>query len=103
MSSLTFFGIGDDVLPGSAKVLEESSELNQVLAKLQATRGSWTYFDGSDLYARLIEEIGDLIAALDYFTTANNIDLNEIRERCDAKSVAFEQYHLLNSGTELHD
>ena len=57
------FSIGSKLWPGVSKVIEEMGELQQVLGKLIAVAGETKHWDG-DLRPKLIEEIGDLRAAL---------------------------------------
>src|ERR1700722_949537 len=64
------FSIGSKVWPGTSKVIEEMGELQQVLGKLIAVAGDTKHWDG-DLRKKLIEEIGELSAALDFFKTQN--------------------------------
>lgn len=77
------FALGGDVLPGAAKVLEEMGELQQVLGKFLATGGSPEHWDGSDLRQRLIEELGDLSAAILIFGDLNLT--HEESERVNAR------------------
>ena len=65
------FSIGGQVWPGTSKVLEEMGELTQVLGKLVGSHGEIAHFDGSDLQVRLVEEIADVLAALDFFREQN--------------------------------
>ena len=67
------YEIGSSTWPGLAKLTEEAGELVQVLAKLVGASGRETYYDGTDLRARLIEECGDLTAAIAFFTEANGL------------------------------
>jgi hypothetical protein len=60
------FSIGSKVWPGASKVIEEIGELMQVLGKLIAVAGDTKHWDG-DLRPRLVEEMGDLTAALMFF------------------------------------
>ena len=86
------FGIGAEVWPGLAKAAEEAGELLQVLGKLVATGGRPEHYDGSDLRARLIEECGDLLAAVAYLTAANGIEA-EVAERAAGKREIFQAWH----------
>lgn len=65
------FSIGQDVWPGTSKLVEEMGELQQVLGKLIGNRGEEIHFDGTNLRARLIKEIADVAAALRFFQEAN--------------------------------
>lgn len=87
------YSIGSSVWPGVSKVIEESGELCQVLGKLLGCGGETQHWDGSDLAARLIEEMGDLQAALDYLTEANSLDADAIAARRAAKLAVFRKWH----------
>jgi hypothetical protein len=89
------FSIGGAVWPGVSKVIEEMGELQQVLGKLIATGGDIKHWDGFDLRTRLIEEIGDLYAALSFFMRHNLTpeDRLKIAERAQQKAALFEQWH----------
>lgn len=85
------FGIGAVTWPGIAKLMEEAGEVVQVCAKLLATGGRTDHWSGDDLRVRLVEEMGDLGAALDY-VHAHNL-LPGVTERRDAKFRQFQQWH----------
>lgn len=88
------FSIGSGVWPGTSKVIEEMGELQQVLGKLIAVAGDTKHWDG-DLRTRLIEEIGDLSAAIVFFNI-ENLTLDEVRqvqERAEKKLALFRQWH----------
>lgn len=86
------FGIGADVWPGLAKVAEEAGELVQVIGKLIATAGEPAHYDGSDLRERLVEECGDLLAAIGYLTAANGI-ADQVAGRAAGKRELFQGWH----------
>ena len=88
------FSIGSKVWPGTSKVIEEMGELMQVLGKLIAVAGNTKHWDG-DLRPKLIEEMGDLTAALMFFTTENLTDSEQrqIVERTKKKRDLFRQWH----------
>jgi NTP pyrophosphatase (non-canonical NTP hydrolase) len=86
------YEIGSDVWPGLAKLAEEAGELVQVLAKVVGVSGRETYYDGTDLRARLVEECGDLIAALAFFTSANDLG-PDVDARAAAKLAIFREWH----------
>lgn len=94
------FDIGSKVWPGLGKVLEESGELSQILAKIIATGGSLWYFDGSNLGDKLRDEVADLYAALDFFCEFNPIALNPegagygVEERRTDKRAKFRGWQL---------
>jgi hypothetical protein len=88
------FSIGSKLWPGTSKVIEEMGELQQVLGKLIAVAGDTKHWDG-DLRKRLIEEIGDLSAALDFFKTQNCTieELLQIAKRANTKLNLFWKWH----------
>jgi NTP pyrophosphatase (non-canonical NTP hydrolase) len=65
------FSIGSGVWPGVSKLVEEVGELGQVLGKLIATHGAAEHWDGTNLRQRLIEEMGDVLAAVDFVGQMN--------------------------------
>lgn len=64
------FSIGSQNWPGTAKLVEEMGELQQVLGKLIAIGGETRHWSG-DLRQKLVEEIGDVHAALSFFEQHN--------------------------------
>jgi NTP pyrophosphatase (non-canonical NTP hydrolase) len=87
------YGIGSDCWPGTSKLIEECGELQQVLGKLIALGGATAHWDGSDLRERLIEEIGDVSAALNFFVTTNNLPMDRVVHRRATKSALFAYWH----------
>jgi hypothetical protein len=73
---------------GLVKLLEELGELSQVAAKLLAYPDA-PHPDGTDLEARLIEELGDVLAAISF--VADKLALNEsaIVTRCLEKTLLY--------------
>jgi len=65
------YSIGSDKLNGLSKVIEECGEVVQVAAKIIGNNGSYVYWDEPDLKKLLIEELGDVIATIDYFGVHN--------------------------------
>lgn len=90
------FSIGSDSWAGTSKVIEEMGELGQVLGKLIATAGETDHWDGSDLRARLLEEIGDVKAALCFFEQVNltHDERRAIETRSEDKTTTFWKWHL---------
>lgn len=87
------FSIGSEVWPGTSKLLEEMGELQQVLGKLIAVAGSTEHWDG-DLRPRLIEELGDVSAAIGFFMEQNFVgDEAAIADRIVAKLLLFRKWH----------
>ncbi|GAA1956552.1 hypothetical protein [Amycolatopsis minnesotensis] len=87
------YAIGGAKWPGASRVIEESGELLQVLGKLIGADGATAHWDGSDLRARLVAEIADVRAALDFFIEANDLPDGEISERAACKLATYERWH----------
>jgi hypothetical protein len=85
------FSIGSTTWPGTTKVIEEAGELLQVLGKLLVTDGTAQHWDG-DLEPRIVEEVGDLMAALSYFAS-ENLQHHEVTARIEKKRVLFRKWH----------
>lgn len=88
------YGIGSDVWPGLAKLMEEMGELQQVLGKIMACEGpSAIYWDGDTLVPNLLEEMADVGAALLFFRDANGLDGEIIADRREEKLQKFQYWH----------
>jgi len=89
------FSIGSQIWTGLGKLVEEKDELGQVLGKLIGSHGDPNHYDGSNLRKKLVEEIGDLQAALAFFQECN-MTLEERKEiwfRTSQKFQLFEKWH----------
>ncbi|MFI5910318.1 hypothetical protein [Dactylosporangium sp. NPDC051541] len=86
------YEIGSASWPGLAKLAEEAGELIQILAKVVGASGRSQYYDGTDLRARLIEECGDVMAALTFFTSVNGLT-EAVAERASSKLALFARWH----------
>lgn len=84
--------IGARDLPGVAKLAEEAGEIAQVVGKLIATEGWAEHWDGSNLHDRLVEEVGDMLAAIQYFGWANE-NMAAIEARAGEKWERFRRWH----------
>lgn len=86
------YGIGSSYWNGLAKLNEEAGELIQILGKLLATGGT-DHWEG-DLRPRLVEELGDLRAAIDFFATSclRPDELDAVVARTEAKIDLFERW-----------
>lgn len=96
------FAFGDAEWPGLAKVNEEAGEVIQVIGKLMMVHGRSKHWSG-DLRQMLVEELADLMAAIDF--VVDHLDGPEAMYFCDRrikKSDLFEQYHRENSGDGDH-
>lgn len=90
------FAIDGELFPGTAKVAEEAGEFLQIFGKLLATGGKRHHWDGQDLQDRLLEELADLSAALD-FTVRHGaeigwLNLMKFDERREYKIQLFEEW-----------
>lgn len=95
------FSIGSNCWPGTSKVIEEMGEALQVLGKVIATHGATDHWDGSDLRERLIEELGDVLGAMQFWQ-AENLDAFErirLSQRAEGKRRLFETWHYEQAGT----
>ena len=86
------FSIASKEWPGLSKLSEECGEVVQVIGKLMGTQGSVHHWDGTNLRDRLIEEIGDLMAACEFVAAHNHI-FSEVIARRDAKYHIFSKWH----------
>lgn len=92
MTKFTMFGIGANIYAGVHKIMEESAELGVVLAKLITVQGG-EYWDGRDLPEEIIEELGDLMAAIDYFKK-HNPEIGDLADLRRAEKLAlFNKWH----------
>ena len=64
------FAMATKVWPGTAKLIEEMGELQQVLGKLIMTSGDTEHWS-EDLRPKLVEELADVMAALRFFNLEN--------------------------------
>jgi hypothetical protein len=91
------FAIGSLVWPGLSKLNEECGENVQVIGKIMAfpRLGEFDLHpDGTNLTRRLEEELGDLQAAIDYVTAANDdLDNGAIQKRRERKLDLFLKWH----------
>ncbi len=87
------YSIGSDIWPGLAKVAEECAEVIQVIGKIIAAGGADSHWDGSNLRARLENEIADARAALLFLQAANSLDAARIGARSDEKLDLFLRWH----------
>lgn len=94
------FSIGSRRWAGLSKLAEESGEVVQVVGKLLGTGGDPAHWDGSDLRVRLQEELGDLLAAIDYVLRVNRHDLSllAVTVRRAEKLETFLRWHREQGG-----
>jgi NTP pyrophosphatase (non-canonical NTP hydrolase) len=87
------FSIGGKLWPGISKLIEEAGEVQQVCGKLIGSRGEVKHWDGSDLRDRLVEEVADVLAACQFVMEANDLDIDAMQERTEAKLALFWKWH----------
>ena len=88
------FQIGSQSRPGFGKLAEECAELIHVIGKFIATGGATQHFDGSNLNDRLVDELGDVLAAAEFVIRANDLNCDAINVRRDVKLCRFLEWHL---------
>lgn len=78
---------------GVPKLIEECGELIQVLGKKLAWwNTNEPHWDGSDLDKRIVEEMGDVMAAIDFAATKLGLDYITIARRRLAKLAVFQEW-----------
>jgi len=87
------YSIGSDQWNGLSKLMEEAGEVIQVGGKIIGAGGEEIHFDGSNLRERLIEELGDLQAAVKFVVRENGLDWAAIRERERKKMKLFSKWN----------
>ena len=92
MRKYAMFGVGSPVWPGVGKLVEEAGEALEVAGKLVSNGGHRTHYDGRDLRQKLIEELADLAAAIDYLAAANHLG-PELDQRRRLKLQQFWAWH----------
>lgn len=87
------FDIGADRWAGLTKVVEETSELNVELAKLQGSGGDPNHWSGN-LIPKIEDEMADTYAAMAFFLSKNpQISLDRIEARAKMKAAKFDGWH----------
>lgn len=89
---MTKFQIDSYEWAGLSKIVEETSELNTIIAKLMATNGRIIYWDGTNLCACLEDEMADVLATLIYSIKENGLDLDLILERAEKKVKTYNRW-----------
>jgi NTP pyrophosphatase (non-canonical NTP hydrolase) len=89
------FAIGADRWAGLSKLIEEAGEVVQVCGKLLATYGDVKHWEGSHLGERLEQELGDLLAAVEFVLEVNPAVLSRqaVEARLQKKLELFRQWH----------
>lgn len=88
------YSIGSDNWNGMSKLIEEMGELQQVLGKLIGSDGNPNHWSG-DLIEKLVEEVGDVFAALNFFVSKNMSEENQDRAllQAERKLQLFEEWN----------
>lgn len=88
----SLFAIGAERWAGISKLMEEAGEVVQVCGKLLATYGDVKHWH---LGERLEEELGDVLAAVDFVLDVNSTVLRRqaVETRRAAKLELFRQWH----------
>lgn len=90
------FEIGAQKWPGLSKLVEECGEVLQVVGKIIATRGDTKHWDGGPpLDERLLDEMADLMAAIQFVSTHNftRSQVFELHKRATVKFDRFMRWH----------
>lgn len=89
------YSIGSGHLPGLSKLVEELGELGQVLGKYLGAGGHPHHWDGSNLDRRAEAEMGDVLAAIQFFVEANpdRFAPNVVEARAIEKLDLFRLWH----------
>lgn len=100
IKSARAYGIGSNEFPGLAKLVEETGELQQVLGKVMTLGHLGEHWDGSLLEDRLLEELGDVHAAIIFFINNNfdTTDAETVTARSQQKLDQFRYWHEVNQG-----
>ncbi len=85
------FRIGSKLWPGLSKLGEEATEVSTVCFKIIGVGGTAVYWDGTNLRSRLAAELGDLLAATDYFI-AHALSPTEQSQVAKVRAEQFELY-----------
>lgn len=87
------YAIGSVEWAGLSKLVEECGEVIQVAGKILAGSPD-EHWDGTHLPTRMANELGDLLAAVDFFLSMNpNLDPTVVLERRDRKTDLFDEWH----------
>lgn len=92
------FAIGSTVWPGLAKLTEECGELLQVAGKLMAFPDGAHPDGAGDLVERLLSELADVGAVVEYVVKANHLDHDRFFARMRKKVARFVEWHAKERG-----
>lgn len=88
------YAIASKHWPGLAKLIEECGEVVQAAAKIIGTNGTMVYDDQAavDEYA-LLDEIGDVLAAIEFFAKRNGVPMPYVHGRMQMKLRQFNKWY----------
>jgi NTP pyrophosphatase (non-canonical NTP hydrolase) len=89
---VTLFKFGAKKWPGIAKLIEECGEVVQVCGKLIMIDGHIEHWSG-DLKVMLEDELGDVLAAIQFVTKMCGLDGDKISRRAAQKLDLFYRWH----------
>jgi NTP pyrophosphatase (non-canonical NTP hydrolase) len=92
------FNMGSSNWPGLSKLVEEAGEVLQVAGKLMAMGGAVDHWDGQNLKKEIVDELADLLAAIDFFVHVNELDERAISIRKNEKYGRFLGWHVEHGG-----
>ncbi len=78
---------------GVAKLIEECGELQQVLGKRLAYWTTDEHPDGTNLRERMQEEMGDVMAAIEFVVDELDLSRRAIIVRAETKGLLFTTWH----------
>ncbi len=95
------FSIGQNIWPGISKLIEECGEVLQICGKLIATGGRTDHWSGLNLAEELGNELGDLLAAIDFVHAHNPLNddhggaygWRSVERRHQEKFLLFQRWH----------
>jgi NTP pyrophosphatase (non-canonical NTP hydrolase) len=81
------------VWPGLSKLIEEAGEVIQVCGKIIGVHGQPNHWDGTIMHNRLVEELGDLLAAAQFVVEVNELEAAALDVRREMKLALFRKWH----------
>lgn len=81
---------------GLLKLSEELAELQQVVSKFNIVWPHLDYYDGTNLKVRLTEEMGDVLATMEYVAEKLDLYQGAIRGRAADKLALYKKWEREN-------
>lgn len=79
-------------MKGLCKLVEECGELVQIAAKKQQCMNTDIHFDGKSIASRMEDEMGDVLASIEYTALELGLDKKRIRDRANLKLALFRSW-----------